>query len=166
MVEVGCVLMRREHRYEEIRDLYVQRLALVWTEDSTKEQIRAAVETKIKQFVKGELEHAAEMLSELWEVANNGVKARVQPPRPLYFGPVSRGLDERCVGDWFSTRVGFWNWALRRSIREGFFFDGKYWARHSKVGALKPIYLSSAVTAGVTLESDKRESRFHRYTNP
>ena len=36
--------------------------------------------------------------------------------------------------------------ALIKSIRNGVFFDRKYWARNSKAGdVLKPVYLSSTI---------------------
>ena len=38
-------------------------------EDSTTETTRASVHNKIDSFVKGDLEHATEILSALWEIA-------------------------------------------------------------------------------------------------
>ena len=36
--------------------------------------------------------------------------------------------------------------AFLKSIKNGFFFDRKYWARNSKAGdVLKPVYFSSIV---------------------
>ena len=39
-------------------------------EDSTTESTRTSVNNKIDNFVEGDLEHATEMLSALWEIAN------------------------------------------------------------------------------------------------
>ena len=39
-------------------------------EDSTTEATRVSVEEKMISFAKGELEHAGEILSALWEIAN------------------------------------------------------------------------------------------------
>jgi hypothetical protein len=39
-------------------------------EDSTTETIRASVAKKIDSFVEGDLEHAAEAISALWEIAD------------------------------------------------------------------------------------------------
>ena len=50
----------------------MEQLAFSWAGDSTKEATRAGVESKIKGFAKGQLEHATEVLSALWENANNG----------------------------------------------------------------------------------------------
>ena len=41
-------------------------------EDSTTETIRASVDNKIDRFVQGDLKHAAEMLTALWDSANAG----------------------------------------------------------------------------------------------
>lgn len=42
---------------------------------------------------------------------------------------------------WASVKI-----ALIKSIRNGVFFDRKYWARHSKTGdVLKPVYFSSII---------------------
>ena len=60
-------------RYNEIRNLYIQQLAFSWMEESTRQKTRTCVETKIRSFAHGDLEHATEMLSALWEIANNDV---------------------------------------------------------------------------------------------
>jgi hypothetical protein len=58
------------HRYDEIRSLYVDQLASVWMGDSTTVTTRVSVDKKIDSFVEGDLEHATEMLSALWEIVN------------------------------------------------------------------------------------------------
>ena len=67
--KVGYMLTER-HRYDEIRNLYIAQLAHVWMEDSTTEATRVSVDKKIDDFVKGDLEHAAESVSALLEIAN------------------------------------------------------------------------------------------------
>jgi len=57
-------------RYDEIRNLYIDRLAYTWMEASTAETTRANVNKRIDSFVEGDLEHATEMLSALWEISN------------------------------------------------------------------------------------------------
>ena len=52
--------------------MYVKRLASDWM-GYTESDVRTGVGKKIKSFAKGDLEHATEMLSELWEIANNDV---------------------------------------------------------------------------------------------
>ena len=63
-------MLTEGHRYDEIRNLYVDQLAFVWMEDSTMEATRISVDKKIDSFAEGDLEYAAEMLSALWEIAN------------------------------------------------------------------------------------------------
>ena len=54
-------------RYDEIRGLYVEQLALIWVEDWS-EATHASIEKKIDSFVEGDLEHATETISGLWGV--------------------------------------------------------------------------------------------------
>lgn len=71
-------------RYNEIRSLFVNRLDSVWMEDSTTEVTRANVDKKMEE----DLGHATEMLSALWEIANeddnaiNKVEDTETPPNP------------------------------------------------------------------------------------
>lgn len=57
-------------RYDELRDLYIAKLASVWMEDSTTETTRISVDKKIDSFVEGDLEHTVEIISALWEIAS------------------------------------------------------------------------------------------------
>ena len=77
-------------RYDQIRDLYTHQLASVWMEDTT-DTTRASIDKKIDSFVRGELVHAEEMLSTLWEVMgqpgditalSNFLPARFVSPSP------------------------------------------------------------------------------------
>ena len=63
-------MLTEGNRHDEIRNLYIQRLAYIWVEDSTTEATRASVEKKIDSFVEEGFEHATEMLSTLWEIVN------------------------------------------------------------------------------------------------
>jgi len=63
-------MLTERHRYDEIRDLYAHQLASVWMEDSTTEETRVRIEEKIDSFYEGDLEHAADVLSALWEILN------------------------------------------------------------------------------------------------
>lgn len=57
--------------------------------------------------------------------------------------------------------------ALIKSIREGVFFDRKYWAKHSKTGdALKPVYLSSTIMSDKSQQLNKCTSKFRSALNP
>ena len=57
-------------RYDEVRNLYLDQLAVAWMDCATTETIRAKVEEKIDSFSEGDLEYATEIVSTLWEVAN------------------------------------------------------------------------------------------------
>ena len=50
--------------------MYIDQLASVWMEDSTAEATQASIDRKIDSFVEGDLEHATEFLSALWEIGN------------------------------------------------------------------------------------------------
>ena len=218
-----CILTERR-RYDEIRRLWVNRLASVWTEDSTTEKTRAGVGKKIDSSIEGDLGHTMEMLSALWEIANNdggaGTPSNISPvspilPHPPYdAGARNQAAETRMMGkkkkkgkkvtnsvpatgmlpplqetankkggirapsntsfavspswscllprvmrevltsrhqtgqvtspaQWASVKI-----ALIRSIRNGVFFDRKYWARNLKAGdVLKPVYFSSIIMA-------------------
>ena len=51
--------------------------------------------------------------------------------------------------------------ALIRSVRNGVFFDRKYWVRHLKTGDfLKPVYFSSTIMADKSQQLKERASKF------
>ena len=54
-------------------------------EDSTTEATRTGIDKKIDNFVEGDLEHATEILSALWAIANNDddIKAPSNTPTPV-----------------------------------------------------------------------------------
>lgn len=50
--------------------------------------------------------------------------------------------------------------ALIKSIRQGVFFDRKYWARNARSGdVLKPVYLSSTIMKDKSQQLNKRASK-------
>jgi len=76
-------------RYDEIRSLYINQLASVWANNSTREKTCVSFDNKVDSFAKGELEHATEMLSTLWGIINRDGEIKV----PLNTSPaVSPGL--------------------------------------------------------------------------
>ncbi|KAF9785425.1 hypothetical protein BJ322DRAFT_829340 [Thelephora terrestris] len=121
-------------RYAEIGSLYVDQLAHVWVGDSS-DATRVRVEEKLDSFAKGDLEHAAEMLSTLWKIANKDgnitAPSNPSPDVPQFTSPAH----------WPSVNAAF-----VKSIRTGVFFDRKYWVRHLRTGdVLKPVYFSSTI---------------------
>ena len=149
-------ILTERRRYEEMKDLYVNQLATVWINDSTAETTRVSFDKKIDSFVKGDVEHAAEMLSALWDIMNKDgdiiAPSNTSPAVSLfrsYLPPCCAGMltshgqtiQVASPAHWTSVKI-----ALIKSVRKGVFFDRKYWARHSKAGhVLKPVYFSSIV---------------------
>ena len=64
-------MLKRRPRYTEMRSLCINRLDSVWMGDSTTETTRASVD----KMIEGDLGHATEMLSALWEIANKDENA-------------------------------------------------------------------------------------------
>lgn len=62
-------ILSEKRRYEEIRSLYINQLAFVWSEGSATE---INLDKKIDSFFEGDLEDGAEVLSALWEILNRG----------------------------------------------------------------------------------------------
>ena len=90
-------MLTGRRRYDEMKNLYVNKLATAWINDSAAETTRVSFDKKIDSFVKGDLEHATEMLSTLWEIINkNGdmtVPLNISPTVRLFLPclPVLRG---------------------------------------------------------------------------
>jgi hypothetical protein len=137
--------------------------------DST-DATRVRVEKKIDSFVEGDLEHATEMLSALWKIANKDgsitgpsntspvVNLSFVFPLPVLSEVLTRrdqAVQASSPAHWPSVKT-----ALIKSIRTGVFFDRRYWARHLKTGdVLKPVYFSSAIMNDKAHQLNKRKSR-------
>jgi len=144
-----------------MRSLYVGQLASVWINDSTTEKTRTNFNKKIDRFVKGELEHASEMLSVLLEIvsrdgdinAPSGARPAVSPFQPCLLRCCAGMLTSynqttqvKRPAHWAVVKV-----ALIKSIRTGVFFDRKYWTRNFKSGdVLKPVHFSSMIMGDKT----------------
>ena len=91
-------MLTERRRYSEMRSLYVNQLAFAWTNDSTAETTRINFNKKVDRFVKGELEHASEMLSALLEIvsrdgditAPSGASPAVSLFQYLFFSSVAQ----------------------------------------------------------------------------
>ena len=139
------------------------------SEDSTAEETRVSVEERMDSFAEGELEHADEIISALWEIASKdgdaqlpeGTSPTVSPfrfyARHLVVLTSRHQLPQvTSPAHWATVKT-----ALIKSVRIGVFFDRKYWARHFKAGdVLKPVYFSSTVMADKSQQLKKRESKF------
>ncbi|KAF9779144.1 hypothetical protein BJ322DRAFT_1088746 [Thelephora terrestris] len=107
--------------------------------DSMTGAIRTSVDEKIDSFVEGDLKHAAAAVAGFWEIANKDGKIKAPA-----------GTSKKKGTGKYSQAISPSQWAVKMalidSVRNGIFFDRKYWARHSKAGdLLKPVYLSSRV---------------------
>jgi hypothetical protein len=139
-------------------------------EDSTMAATRASVNKKVHCFAQGDLKHATEVLSTLWEIANKG--GSVEPPTKASpavslapalacamwkFSLCRQIMQAASPAHWAAVKA-----ALIRSIREGVFFDRKYWARNTRSGdVLKPVYFSSTIMKDRSQQLDKRASKFY-----
>ena len=145
---MSCVIfawgrLKRIYRYEEIRNIQVKHLLSVWLSGIEEESnaVRKGLEEKIDGYAAGELKHAADAISCIWEISNK--EDLVLPGSPSSAShsnknsSISTGVVEFAG---CSMRL-----PLIRSIREGSLFDRKYWARKSREGLIGPIYFSSAV---------------------
>ena len=67
----------------------------------------------------------------------------------------------RSPAHWATVKI-----ALIKSVRDGVFFNRKYWARHFKAGdILKPVYFSSIIMEDKAQQLKNCASKFaHRYT--
>jgi len=141
-------------------------------EDSTTEATRARVDEKIDSFYGGDLEHATEVLSALWDIANKDgdiTPASRTPsavscfqygsPRrytPVLSIPRIQATQVASPAHWASVKL-----ALIKSIRKGVLFDRKYWAKYSRTGdALKPIYFSSIIMGDKMQQLNSCASKF------
>ena len=133
------------YRYEEVRITQVDHLASVQfgVDDETMEKL-CKINEKIDAYASGDLKHAGEAVSLLWEVLEkrrdsppvHSSSASLLSPHPRPTSPATS-----TPTNWENVKI-----ALIRSIREGVFVDLKYWARRSRAGqVLQPVYLSSIV---------------------
>lgn len=151
-----------------MRGLYVGQLAFTWTENSTAEATRVSIEHKIDGFVKGDLEYAAEVFTELWEILNKDgdIKAPGDPPPPVSPPWSFPGEAEVLIShDQIVQATSPARWSavktsLIKSIREGVLFDRKYCARYYKTGdTLKPVYFSSIIMGDKVQQLNKCASK-------
>ena len=114
------------------------------------------IDEKVDSFANGNLNHAVDAITLLWKLSRGDKRPYFASPAAAnFFGqsPLTTNPSTHRQGQVTSSLV---NWksveiALIKSIREGIFFDRKYWARNSKAArALRPLYISS-IAAGECL---------------
>ena len=126
--------------------------------------IREKLERKIDGYSAGELDHAVDVIWSVWEASNK-------------VGPTTRGTEgtegtdipgSGSLRSWFSSfAIGShltifdgcdMRLQLIKSIRKGYLFDRRYWARRSQEGAIEPIYFSEDVIRAELTCLDARKS--------
>ena len=113
----------------------------------------------IDAHFKGDLEHMADTLSLIWRTVNQAGGNTTTPDSKSSVRLLLVHLGVRANSDFrqpkhITSPVDWnwnWNWsilqtAMMKSIREGVFFDQKYWVRHLRKGSgLKAVYFSSMI---------------------
>ena len=161
-------------RYDEVRNLYLEQLASNWRGDPPAGTTRASVKAKIDNLLKGDPELASEALCALLESAcrveatvapndeNDNASRELIPVSPSFVG-VECSLRHQLPWITPPDRWEYVKTALIKSIRNGVFFDRKYWARHSGTGdGLKPIYSSSTIMSDKARQLGKCAFKFIR----
>lgn len=123
--------------------MQVKHLLHVWMSGGDEESIaaRRGLEEKIDSYAAGELEHAAEAISCIWEFSNGEDTVLYDPS-----GVVSSSKRTSAIS---ANVLKFTGCDLRpsliKSIKEGYLFGRKYWVKRSREGDVEPIYFSSGV---------------------
>ena len=159
-------------RYDEVRTAQINHLvsARFGGEEGATKNLCDKIDEKVDAYVAGDLKHATETMSLLWEVSKKDrstnlpiqsfggfVRVTSSPtPLPLINFARSQGLPAATAG--VPAAPECLKPAFIRSIREGVFVDRKYFARYSKAGkALRPVYFPSTVIGEKLAYIDKRE---------
>jgi len=128
------------------------------------------VDEKVDSYANGDLDRAVDAITLLWKLSKEG--GRSTPASPAVINSVSQPslATNPSTHRQVQLTPDLTNWrpvkiALIRSIREGIFFDRKYWARDSKSArGLRPLYISSIATGECLSHIDSREWR--GFTDP
>ena len=91
------------------------------------------LDEKMDSYATGELEHAAEVVSSIWELSRKGVTARETVP-------INPGVI-------LSQEAWEMRILLIRLIQGGRLLHRKYWVRQSGGGSVCPIYFPSIVSS-------------------
>lgn len=143
--------LTRLRRYSEVRTAQVNHLLSALSSGSEEESktIREKLEQKIDCYSAGGLDHAVDVISSVWEASNKersttGGTEGTSPPSVPPLSPlcswISAITSNVTTFDGCDMRL-----QLIKSIREGYLFDRRYWARRSREGVIEPIYFSEDV---------------------
>jgi len=147
-------------RYDEIRTVQVNHLVSVWLSGGEQEskELHKKLDEKIDSYGAGELEHAAEAISSIWDLSRR-YEAPPSVPKdredPRVPGPGGWGLRTSLVN---SMQGG---WGLRtslvKSMQGGSLLHRKYWARRSRGGRMGLVYLPTTGLGPTLSQVDKCE---------
>lgn len=138
----ACHLSRGEstcvRRYDEIRTVQAVHLMSVWVSGGEKSRtLHENLDEKLDSYAAGELGHAVEAVSLIWDLSRGRVALPSVPqsPRNNEFQFTS------CKPPLVDLRT-----SLVESIQWGSLLHRKYWARGSRGGAVYPIYFPSTMS--------------------
>ena len=129
-------------RYEDIKMACISHLVSALQNDTAEKTTWTRLCEIIESHFKGDLQHVTDTLSLLWETISNDDERKTATSS-------SDAHSSASVYNYSPWSSAILQAAIVKSIREGVFFDRKYWARYSKRGnLLKIIYFSSMFTGG------------------
>ena len=151
------IISTKNRRYDEIRSECITQLLYVIA-GGTDQTVSNRVSAIVDRHSRGDLEYVGDTLSLLRSaakpIASPCTGFIVSPSRFLWWQILifaQRRIRIHREGlpppiqkptNWKALRA-----AMVKSVKQGVFFDQKYWTRHSKDGrVLKPIYFSSLIT--------------------
>jgi len=136
-------------RYDEIRTVQVARLVSVWLSGGGESAaLHKKLDEKIDSYASGELEHAVEAISAIWDLSR---KKGALPSTPRVDQRVSRKVSRGEWGEWGPMqRERYMRTSLVESIQGRSLLHRKYWARRSRGGVICPIYFPCTVPSSTS----------------
>ena len=144
-------------RHKNVGIMQARRLVSV-VSGTDKESVRELcdrIDEKVDSYANGDLDHAVNAVTLLWKLSKGD--KRSPPLSPVATNSVSQpsltahppahrqGQHPPYPAKWTRRSIRM---AFIKSIREGIFFDRKYWTRNSKTSrALRPLHISSIVAS-------------------
>jgi len=123
-------------RYDDIRMACIPHLVSALRNDTAEKTTWMRMCEIIENHFKGDLRHATDTLSLLLKTVSQDDGPTTTTPPSNAHPAVS--IHTNNPAGWVTLQM-----AMAKSIREGVFFDRKYWALSSKEGMLRAVYFSS-----------------------
>ena len=136
----GCTEFTLRHRYPEIRELELKKLARVLLSTDSSPTLHA-LKDKIKKYTAGQLPHAEDLLPALYQLMETDeVSKESIPPEQ----PAAPPKQATCDDNWERLKD-----ALTWSLTSGSFLDSQFYVLDSKPRAgaptIRPVYFCSRV---------------------